>query len=411
MKQILSIICLFFAISATNAQVLTKEQLFRSALMKDATGNLALSAKSATAVARYPNIEKLTENQIWGLLFQKNLDGTYSLNVAGLSGGGGSSSSPTNLSLGAITSTTAQILSSTGAGVVLPISTASFAGLQSAQDKANQDAAITLSGVAAGAANNGLFSGVTIPDNSTTKAALQALETATETKQATLLSGTNIKTINGISLLGSGDVVIGGSGTTTNSFLSQAESFTSVVNGVSASFTPSDGTIAKTLGFNAAGDLVKQTPAQSNQTLVASSGGADIEYSILTGTPSVSYSKSGGVGTMTVTGGTIKLLRFADIVLDAERDGSNNFKWNLVGTGVVQKLAIPKSSTKHTLNLSDATADASSDATISNQLDIDNTPAVKYGNIVVSGQGSITIRSNVIPTSGSGAGNGYDFAW
>ena len=39
----------------------------------------------------------------------------------------------------------------------------------------------------------------------------KAISTALATKQATLVSGTNIKTVNGNSLLGSGDVTISGS--------------------------------------------------------------------------------------------------------------------------------------------------------------------------------------------------------
>jgi len=38
----------------------------------------------------------------------------------------------------------------------------------------------------------------------------EAISAATATKQDTLVSGTNIKTVNGASLLGSGDIVVGG---------------------------------------------------------------------------------------------------------------------------------------------------------------------------------------------------------
>lgn len=40
------------------------------------------------------------------------------------------------------------------------------------------------------------------------------LQTALNAKQATLVAGTNIKTVNGTSLLGSGDIAISGSGLT-----------------------------------------------------------------------------------------------------------------------------------------------------------------------------------------------------
>ena len=139
-------------------------------------------------------------------------------------------------------------------------------------------------------------------------------------------------------------------------------------------------------------------------------GGASYSYIVLSGTPNITYSKSGGVGTMTVTGGSIQLVRFSDTVLDAERDGLNNFKWNLVGTGTDIQLARP-TSTKYTMNATDIAADASTNATIANQVDQDNTPPILYGNISTTFPGAITIRSNNIPTSGSGAGNGYDFIW
>lgn len=42
---------------------------------------------------------------------------------------------------------------------------------------------------------------------------ITGLQTSLDAKQATLVSGTNIKTINGNSILGSGDIVISGSGT------------------------------------------------------------------------------------------------------------------------------------------------------------------------------------------------------
>jgi len=52
-------------------------------------------------------------------------------------------------------------------------------------DLANIAALVSLSGVAANATNLGTFTGTTIPDSSTIKAALQALETATEAGQST----------------------------------------------------------------------------------------------------------------------------------------------------------------------------------------------------------------------------------
>jgi hypothetical protein len=177
---------------------------------------------------------------------------------------------------------------------------------------------------------------------------------------------------------------------------------------------------ATTMNFVGAGVSVAVSGAVATVTIAGggggstvqtvTSGGASIQYLILTGTPTVSYSRSGGTGTMAVSGGTIKLVRFADTVADADRDGSSDFKWNLIGSGTDLLLARP-ATTKYTLNATDSAADASTNGTTSNQVDADNTPAVKYGNIVLTGQGTITIRSNSIPTSGTGAGNGFDFRW
>lgn len=84
----------------------------------------------------------------------------------------------TNLAQGTRTATTAQITSSTGASATLTSASTSEAGLLSAEDK------VILDGV----------------------------QDTLDSKQDTLISGTNIKTINGESLLGSGDVEIAGGG-------------------------------------------------------------------------------------------------------------------------------------------------------------------------------------------------------
>ena len=63
-----------------------------------------------------------------------------------------------------------------------------------AETDANADSLIALSGVAENAENLGTFSGSTIADSQTIKAALQALETAVETKAAT---GANVNTLVG----------------------------------------------------------------------------------------------------------------------------------------------------------------------------------------------------------------------
>jgi len=69
-------------------------------------------------------------------------------------------------------------------------SAATNAGVMSATQKNSLDSLITLSGVAASAISLGTFTGVTIPDSTTIKGALQALETAVEGISSP--AGTNI---------------------------------------------------------------------------------------------------------------------------------------------------------------------------------------------------------------------------
>lgn len=76
---------------------------------------------------------------------------------------------------------------------------------------------IVLAGIAGSLTTTG--GGATIDDLSTsTTSVWSSSRTATEiaTKQATLVSGTNIKTVNGTSLLGSGDLVVSGGGGVTD---------------------------------------------------------------------------------------------------------------------------------------------------------------------------------------------------
>ena len=151
---------------------------------------------------------------------------------------------PTDLSLGTITATSIPLNSSTGADVTLPSATTSLAGLQSAADKTKLD------GIAAGATANAdtdslaegatnkyftegrvrstvltglsLLTGGVISAADSVLSALGKLQkqisdavTAIGGKQDTLVSGTNLKTINGNSLLGSGNLVISTGGGST----------------------------------------------------------------------------------------------------------------------------------------------------------------------------------------------------
>lgn len=65
------------------------------------------------------------------------------------------------------------------------------------QQDLSVDHLITLSGVPEGSDDNGTFTGATIPDNSTTKAALQALETAVESAGGEANTASNVGTGEG----------------------------------------------------------------------------------------------------------------------------------------------------------------------------------------------------------------------
>jgi hypothetical protein len=75
-------------------------------------------------------------------------------------------------------SSSVNVVSSTGADGTINAATTSLSGVMTATDKINLNALGTLSGVALGSTNLGTFTGTTIPNNVTIKAALQSLETS-----------------------------------------------------------------------------------------------------------------------------------------------------------------------------------------------------------------------------------------
>jgi hypothetical protein len=173
-----------------------------------------------------------------------------------------------------------------------------------------------------------------------------------------------------------------------------------MTNLTSASPTSTGGAI----GVDANGDIVRITSSNTSR-IRASVGTARVEYEVLTGAPVLTWTKTGGVGTLAVTGGTIQLRTFSDTITVVDT-AANGFRFDLVGTGTDVQFARSFTPAKYTLNATDALADASSNATVSNQVDIDNTPPVKYGNIVITGQGSMSIRTDNVTTD-----TGYSFKW
>ena len=139
--------------------------------------------------------------------------------------GGGGGTSPTNLSITDRTATALTINSSTGADAVIPAATPALAGLQTAADKAKSDALGTASTRNVPVTGNASASEVVLGNDSRlsdqrvptphghTIANTIGLQAELDSKQDTLVSGDNIKTINGESILGAGNITVAGSGT------------------------------------------------------------------------------------------------------------------------------------------------------------------------------------------------------
>jgi hypothetical protein len=92
-----------------------------------------------------------------------------------------------------------------------PVSTAQAAAIAA---KATDTAVVHNTGAETVAGVKTFSSAPVVPSNSFPESAITNLTTDLAAKQATLVSGTNIKTINGTTLLGSGDLVVSGGGTT-----------------------------------------------------------------------------------------------------------------------------------------------------------------------------------------------------
>lgn len=154
----------------------------------------------------------------------------------------------TDLTLGTITATTIPINSSTGTDVTLPAATTSLAGLQSAADKTKLDGVPNFAGLLPTVTELNYVDGVT-----------SDIQTQLNNKQATLVSGTSIKTLNSVSLLGSGNIVIDDSGklpltggaltgnvTTTGTFVS---------SNTTATTSATTGSIRTSGGVGVSGDI------------------------------------------------------------------------------------------------------------------------------------------------------------
>ena len=142
------------------ATSLSIDQLVRLAVKKDSLGNLGFSTIAETGALATADLSNLTQDQILRSIFSDNGDGTYGLNLFGIAGGGSG------------TVTTASVVSANG-----------FTGTVA---NPTTTPAITLA-----TSVTGLLKG-----NGTAVSAV--------------VSGTDIKTVNGTSILGSGDLAVSG---------------------------------------------------------------------------------------------------------------------------------------------------------------------------------------------------------
>ena len=190
----------------------------------------------------------------------------------------------------------------------------------------------------------------------TVQSAINELDTEKQTKVQYQDEGSNVGTLGGVSTI----------------------NFTG--SGVSAS--ESGGTLTVSISGGGGG---------SSFTTVTS-GSARITYITLSGSPVITFSKSSGVATLGVTGGTIKLIEVFDNLQVADVV-SNSIRYDFVGTGANKFDAYP-TVTKYTVNSATPTVVNLGD--IADQQDTDNTPPALFGDFVLTGQGSMSARTSNI---------------
>ena len=328
-----------------------------------------------------------------------------------------------------------------------------------AQAMLSVDDLVTLSGVADGAVNLGTFTGATIPDNQTTKQALQALETKIEASDTVVngltgvgtvadphkLGGTLIEntTINGNqlysfraenasqvfleSMTAAGtnvsemlltpsnvigaylqtkdvatpakrmrlgldlDSTVGfeyftGAGTEVIGFQINpgATLATSKLNVVTAAKTAGTTVTGQVLTLQADGSVEYATPSGGTQIMEVEADNTIIVYRVASGTPVVTASRTGGVQTISVTGGTIKIMSVTTEGQTSDLAGDNSFKIVVNGVIGTAKLAYPVIAKWNSSGI------APTDA-VPHIQDIDNTPQIQ----VTSGTAgsSITMRA------------------
>jgi hypothetical protein len=172
---------------------------------KEDTSNKVTSISSGSTDTQYPSAkllyDQLATKQGSGSYLTSESDPTVDTSAeiqaiigAGVYDASGAAAGVTPTTLGLVIGTNTQVYDAdltTYAGITPTANAQTILGETFAQMQASLsvDDLITLSGVAEGSVNLATFTGSTIADNVTNKAALQALETAVEGKQATVTEG------------------------------------------------------------------------------------------------------------------------------------------------------------------------------------------------------------------------------
>ena len=154
--------------------------------------------------------------------------------------------------------------------------------------------------------------------------------------------------------------------------------------GAGVSAAESSGVVTVTIPGGGGGSSVTTVSLNSNN--------ARATYITLSGTPVLTLTKSAGVATLGVTGGTIKLIELFDNLQVGEVVG-NSIRYDFVGTGTNKFDAYP-TCTKYTVNSATPTVVNLGD--IGDQQDTDNTPPFLFGDFVLTGQGSMSARTSNI---------------